>query len=360
MTEQIATQAYDADHNLVDSIVYLASLAAQPSAIDPALDTLRIVTTRWTPGAPLAEADRAALYQVVADLKDYLVNHDPLRSFTYEGLERRLQGNLQNKGASSKYTLTFWPAVFSCLGLAAGTLIVPSALSLWNRIFLAIPVFLTLTTLANAWFYLSSLNGFKVELRQAFWYLCAGTVGLGVQFLHFAYIPLSGQGELPLYKYGGLPVIGFLAILVIYLGLRKYAKLLNLTNPYMSPWMLSGVLVATTAVTTLVVYLFSVPGKAYLVFSLANFVGISALSLFGSRIALAITHSVTTLYAVSIHRLYIFLTAVFAGALAYAFVVAGLGGLSGNALSVTLGVCATPALLFLLHSGSSFKKETNR
>lgn len=361
-TETIITS----DRDLVDAIVYLASLAAQPQAIDAALDTLRIITANWAPETPLDETDRAVLKKLATDLKDYLINRDPLRSFTEQTLEQRLQENLKNRYQTSRLAFDFNAAALGSLGLAEATILIPSGLNIIDRIILSIPIFLMLITLTNAWFYLTSLKNFKIELRKVFSYICIGTVGLGVQFLHFTYIQLAGLGQVPLYKYGGLPLIGLLSFLAFYIGLRKYTNLLKLNNKSLPTQFVGGILLLGVVLVGLSSYLLRISDKSYFILSLGSVVSIAIMAIFNSQIAHTITDGVTPVYALSIRRLYLFFLAVAAGSSAYTLVIiwivslGGSVGLSGNALSTTLGICATPALLLLLHSGYSFKKETSK
>lgn len=349
------------DRQLVDTIVYLASLVAQPDTIDRTLDTLRIVTAHWEPETALSVGERVTLEQLARDLKDHLIHDDPLRNFTEEALEDRLWVNLHGKRSlRSRLTLGFVPAAIGCIVLAMATLIIPLTPRLLDRVFLVIPIFLVLTTIVNAWFYLSSLREFKKELRHAFLYLCGGALVLGAQFVHFAYISLSDQGALPLYKYGGLPFITFAAFVIMYLGLRKYARLLSIHKWYMALWSVIGLLLITTGLAVLTAYALPVSDKGYFMFSLGSTLGITVMSLLSSQVTRVILRSVAPIYAQSIRRLYVFLLAVFVGAIVYTVAILWFKELSGDILKVVLGACATPALLLLLYSGYSFKKETSK
>jgi hypothetical protein len=75
------------DDQLVDRIIYLASLASAQEAIDSIIEPLREVTARRQPDTPLSGEDRQQLQDVEARLKKYLVSQDPLRSFDDQSLE---------------------------------------------------------------------------------------------------------------------------------------------------------------------------------------------------------------------------------------------------------------------------------
>lgn len=76
---------------ILDVVTYLASLATNPSDIDPMLDTVREVSSRLTPGQALSTNDEAKLSKVYKDLELYLIEKDPIRKFTPEEVRRRVR-----------------------------------------------------------------------------------------------------------------------------------------------------------------------------------------------------------------------------------------------------------------------------
>jgi hypothetical protein len=350
------------DQDLKDSITYLASLVTESKAIDRELDTLRHITVSKQVYAPLSEDERAQLQQVVAALKNYLINNDPLREFNEESLNARLRDYLQKNRTTGTWVggLNFQTAVLLSILGAAPTAILLGEGSIWNRVLLAIPFFLLLTTLCSSWFYLTSMRNFKPELRSVFIYFCLGSIGVGLQFLHFVAIQLLNQEQSPVYRYGGVTMISALSLFTIYLGMRRYATLLNLKNRFISLALAGPIFAFVMSMGFAVAYLLPAPHTGYLGFSLGSLFFLSSAAFMGASIARTIMHSVTSAYRQSMQRLYIFCMGAFVAPLAFAGFIIVRGELYGAALSAALGICAMPPLLLLLHSGYTFKRETSR
>jgi hypothetical protein len=68
---------------LVDRIVYLASLMSEPQRVDTILDKLRVITAR---SSKLSDQDIKALKPIKNELEDYLVTKERIRSFTKASL----------------------------------------------------------------------------------------------------------------------------------------------------------------------------------------------------------------------------------------------------------------------------------
>lgn len=70
----------------LDIVLYVASLASNPTDIDVTLDTVRIMTSHRQPGRALSPADKRALADVFRKLENYLLHEDPLRTFSRDEL----------------------------------------------------------------------------------------------------------------------------------------------------------------------------------------------------------------------------------------------------------------------------------
>jgi hypothetical protein len=346
------------DRDLVDSVTYLASLASDPKAIDPALDKLRMITARWSGDTALNAQDKQTLQGLIATLKDNLMHHDLLRSFSEDSLEAQLRDKLRAPVKAASKWGGFAGIVAACALLSAASILIPSSLPVASRGILAISVFQVFLTLAGSWFYLSSLRSFKPALRRAFIWLCLGAVALATQFVHFAYEAISGQSHTPLYRYGGLATLACLAAIAMYRGLQLYSRALKLDTVWAKTrWALVGS--AAMAVFAIVVaYLSPVPEKGYFAFSLASVCVLNIMALMGARVARAILRAVTPAYAASMRLLYICLFAIFIGTIGHATTLIVVRELGGTALALMLGIFATPAMLMLMYSGYSFKRET--
>lgn len=80
----------DIDRAYIDSIINVAQLASQPRDVDPILDGLRRVTANVKSDTPLSDAERQELLDVYQRLEEYLLQADPLKTFTVEQLRPML------------------------------------------------------------------------------------------------------------------------------------------------------------------------------------------------------------------------------------------------------------------------------
>jgi hypothetical protein len=91
---------------VIDIIVYLASLASKPKALDPTLDTLRRITARLQPGEPITPQDVQALVSVYRSVESYLTHDDPLRAFSVPELRLMVSHKFNlNQSAADR----LWP-----------------------------------------------------------------------------------------------------------------------------------------------------------------------------------------------------------------------------------------------------------
>ena len=352
--------APETGRQLLDKINYLVSLISDPKGIDVLLDTVRVTMAQWDGESPLPQKDREALEKVIVQLKLYLVRNDPIRDFTLESLEDRLHAKLETATPDSESSLGFLIAVVASVlgGTLVATVLPLGSLYVW-AVSAAIISMLFMTIL-NTWFYLTSLSNFKIELRRVFGYLCVGSIGVGLQFVSFVFITLTHRDMQPLHRYGGLTIYATLALVVIYLGLRKYARLLQLRSATASLWWLAmcGALGLGTA--SLIASIRGSAQPAYYIFSLTSLVTLSAVALLAMFTAHTISRNITDTYARSMRELMWFCAGVSFGAFGYTCIVVWRGVLYGPALATALTVLATAPVLLLLHSGYSFKRETRR
>ena len=83
--------------NILDLVTSTASLASNPTQIDPVLDSVRTISSRLTPGAPLSASDEETLFGVYLRLEKYLTNDEPIRTFTKDELRARLSPELLDR-----------------------------------------------------------------------------------------------------------------------------------------------------------------------------------------------------------------------------------------------------------------------
>lgn len=89
----------------LDIVTYAANLASDYRAVDPILDGLRHLTATLAPGQPLSEVDQLKLMGIYVSIEEYLLQKEPIRTFTKESLRQQIAQKLQLSPAD---TTTFW------------------------------------------------------------------------------------------------------------------------------------------------------------------------------------------------------------------------------------------------------------
>ena len=340
---------------VVDRITYLASLASQRAAIDPRLETLREVTATWDKSRPFTSEQQSELKCLEDQLRNYLINEDPLRAFTAESLEERLNG----RTAGTLNTATRNLITMLLLTFASGAIgfVLPFDLSLSTRALLIMPFLFVALHLGIIWFYVTAMRNFKADTKRVFAYFCVAAVVFAIGFSQYVIIELLNLAQYPLFKYAGILAFFGLAFLLMFLGLRTYAQLLGLKSRIISlPFSLG--LVALSMVILLFVP--HTPTESELFFRITALSGTLHIltPIMGSVLASKIRKVVTPAYAkpMTTLRWYLLFTGLSSiGALAILFVV---GELHGLVLSIVLGVCGIPVQMILLYAGYQFKKGT--
>jgi hypothetical protein len=72
------------DRDYIDSIVAVANLASRPEKVDDILDDLRFVTSSLGAGQSIGASSRQHLLQTYTKLEKYLLEKDPVRTFSQE------------------------------------------------------------------------------------------------------------------------------------------------------------------------------------------------------------------------------------------------------------------------------------
>jgi hypothetical protein len=351
------------DHQLVDRIAYLGSLASDQRAVDPMLDTLRYITSKWSAGAPLGKEDRASLVILETKLKNYLLHKDPLRSFTTKSLEDRLTAQARSSHAGLDRTIRdFVIVLLLTIGSGGAVLVSPIGFPESTRLVAAFPISLLTLHLGIVWFYLTSLRNFNRQFREAFMYLCVGILWFGVLVTAFTLVQVFELTKYPAFKYGEYGAIGLLSYGCLYLGLRKYASLLQIKSRCMSLKFLGSVVLVSDLVLAIVPHIAKVPpsDELYLRFSLITLLPCFIFAAFGAMLARQIMHRVTPAYVTSIRILFFYMLSFMIVAptgIGYVFIF---GALQGNSLNTYMLFTSLPIQTILLYSGFIFKRETGR
>jgi hypothetical protein len=92
----------------LDIVLYAATMVSNPEPIDPALDEVRLITSRAASDTAvrLSAEDQKKLCRVYLQIEEYLTTKEPLRSFNKADLRSSVA---EHFGLSSTSTDTFWP-----------------------------------------------------------------------------------------------------------------------------------------------------------------------------------------------------------------------------------------------------------
>ncbi len=341
---------------IVDRIVQLVRLCSDPKAIDPLLDSLRIITAKWDRVSPLTSDERARLEEVENGLRTYLLTKDPLRQFTAETLESYLTTGAHSERLARQELIT--TLVASLLTASLGGLLPLANVIPWQLgLALMIPLFLLMLHTGIAWLYISTLGTFNARVRQAFVYICLGIVLLSVTFSHYVVIEILGLSSWEFLQYGGLTFLAAGSYFLIYVGLRRFAHLLGIHNFWMSwrNWLLVSAAVVVAA--CLVPHGGQVQTEWFFDVGLSGMWLFTTCLAFGAGVAHGIVKNVTAAYARSMHWLYIYLLVGCVGSLGGAIALPVVGQLNGGFLYTLIAIMGIPPQLLLLYTGYSFKKE---
>ncbi len=361
LSSDAAPATPDPDQEIIDQIIYLASLASNRREIEPMMDSLRSVTATREANQPLTDQERDKLAKLRANLVDYLIKSDPLRSFTVDTLNQRVQSRYSTqKSGMSRNTRAFFGIVLAAVGAGLLAMLPVYGSSIAYRAVVAVPLFYTVLCAGTAWFYLSSLSNFRPELRQAFVLLCAGVALLGLNFSTYGPASLLGFNHDPLFRYGGPMWIVVSMFICMYFGLWIYARMMRLRTRFASLKLLLAVMVPLIVIIVLAPHPSPTPEEAYFDFSLSCIVGFIVLGAFAAGLARAIKNSVTTAFTDSMRWLYIFFLSCVGGSILGLGAVFVLGELSGQSLNVVLALVGSQPVILLLYTGYLFKRDTGK
>jgi hypothetical protein len=235
---------------LVDRIVYLASLMSEPQRVDTILDKLRVITAR---SSKLSDQDIKALKPIKNELEDYLVTKERIRSFTKASLRAHVEQHFAardpvrdvKRGALGQIAVTF--------GVAAATTAVPALLGLMEgQVILAF--FICILFIGLALLFQSIKKDLVAQLHGSVNYLMAATVGTGLFAVNFPVI--AGNEYLnshPMFQYGGFLIGAVPVYAFYYMAFYLYAKQLGVSIPkWLRP---SGAVMAAAGVAMISVLL---------------------------------------------------------------------------------------------------------
>jgi hypothetical protein len=345
----------------IDRIIYLCQLASVPAKVDVLMTTLRLITSRWDGKAPLSAEDTDKLEQLEADLRRYLIHHDPLRKFTAESLDQRVANAEAGDRPTNRALFSFFAILVGAvsagmIAFLAGSLVLPAAKS----VLLITPIFFLVLCLGTAWLYGSALSNFASEFRKAHLYLCAAIVLFVPMFLNFFAVQLFQLGRLPFFKFFAMPWVIFVVFFTMYLGMRIYTRLVGIRTLYASLRVFGAVGLILSALV--IVYPPSsrvLPGEEpYYYISLAGMTFTMLAIIFAAILAGKIKRAVTIPYAKSLYWLHVYLLLCSITGIACVGCLLWLGAVRGSAMNWLITLGGVPPQILLLYTGYLFKKET--
>jgi hypothetical protein len=353
-----AEQGKASGREIIDEVVYLASLASERGAINPLLDRLRRVTARVQgSGTALTSADQSELRAVEQGLTTYLIKRDPLRSFTPELLRRRLD---EQMGRGQKRLRM--PRVLAVIlglsgaGFALMFALMPASLDWYARVTLALAGFIVPLHAGIIWLFWSALEDFSKGLRRAYALICLGIAMTMIGAMQFPFLfAFPRLLEWPVFRYGGfLPLFAVMCGL-FYFGLRIFVRLLGIKTWLTSPvvWVVVG---ALTVMVTALPHRAAVADEAFFDLSVASFALCAFISVPNALMARATMRHVTGRYDRAMKWFSITQTVIVVASVVYAAAVFVVGPTTAVAISMIASPFMVSELLLLV-SGYVFKRD---
>jgi hypothetical protein len=234
----------------IDRIVYLASLVSEPLSVDVILDKLRSLTAT---SSQLSPDGVKTLESIQAELEDYLIHKERLRSFTEESLGTNIERHFAADDPVRDAKKAALRQIIATIIIAAIVTGVLAALRIMHgQVVLAFFIFALFAGLALV--FQSFKKDLVAQLHGSLNYLMAATVGTGLFALNFPIIAANSYLEkLPLLQHGGLLIAAIPVYVFYYVAFYLYAKQLAVSIPRtLRP---AGVVIAaiTVAVISIVV-----------------------------------------------------------------------------------------------------------
>jgi hypothetical protein len=237
----------------IAQVTYTASLISHPEEVDTVLDSLRTITARTNPSAPLSKNDEETLTSVQQQLESYLVSKEKLRSFTHDSL--RIQIEQHMAGYRSKSSLIqLWIVILIAATCAIIAASLPFLETIPERVQAGGATAFSLLTVGAGSLFLTALPAFKSALRQRFLLICAGVTLLGLSLLGQPIMEIFHLRQYPLTSLlYSLPIL--VAAILFHTGDARYIRLLGVKNVWTTakPILIAGVILSL--VTCLVPHL---------------------------------------------------------------------------------------------------------
>lgn len=348
------------DATMIDVIIYVAGLASRQEAIDSHLDKLRVITAKQGAGEPLTTQEVQTLQALYERLETYMVEAEPLRSFTRQSLRQQLYDHFQSKRrqwALRKKLAVIWA------GALAGV-IIPFVLADSNAdenttISIAAAYAFATIFAGAAWLFWAAFQNFKPALRQRFGWVVGGIGLLSVSLLQIPLLIFLNLESSLWLDYGGVTAQIALSALLIYMGLRRFYQLAGARRTMLMSWPVLGGL-AAVAITVVILLPHITPPVPEAVFdlSLALFMAMLVVAVFAATLALVIGRALASVYKRPMRWLAVALGMLVVLALQYTVLQLALPDTNWYEAS---GLAELPFILaafFMLKAGVTFYKAS--
>lgn len=254
---------------LIDRIVYLASLVSEPHSVDTTLDKLRRITATSSQQSPQGIK---TLESAQAELEDYLVHKERIRSFTEESLRANVERHFAAEDPMRNLRKATLGRIVATIAVAGIVTAIPAALRIMQgQVILAFFVFTLFVGLALL--FQSFKKDLVAHLHGSLNYLMAATVGTGLFALHFPLIAANSSLEkLPLLQHGGFLIGAVPVYAFYYVAFYLYARQLGVSIPRaLRPWGVVITAIIIAAVGTLAPHPVAVPDEAFFDLAVVGF-----------------------------------------------------------------------------------------
>jgi len=342
------------DHSLVDRIIYLTSLVSDPVAVDPMLDTLREITAKMQPTDPLSSDEYTKLHTLESNLKYYLVNDDPVRSFSVASLDENLYKYFSTRAKGRLPAKKQLLLVIGITLVSYSIAVIAGGFSLRGLLIMS-PVGLTLLNFGIAWFFWSATKNYAQEIRTMYEYFSAGIIIRSIALVQFpVLLAIPSLRRLLFFHYVGFLPPFILMSIIFYYGMLLYAKRLKLSTRFMSVAAIS----IGSVLFTIVIFLASwdVIGQHALFFSISllSFLLSAYISIPAGGLALTVARHITPRYARSMRLLALSQLLFSFGCICFATVLAVVAGpLTNLEIGLTALTFIPPEVLLLLSAYSA-------
>lgn len=344
------------DSQLIDTISYLASLSSNPAEISPMLETMHTITTTRNRGATLSDAKRKMLLEIEKRIRSYLINDDPLRNFTTKDLNDLTENHFYVKNHNNSKTFQ------TIVTITAGIIIVCALISQLplssNQKIQTIPVILSSSMLIYiAWLFLSGIKNFNPRLQQAYQWISSGFIMIGIGAgLSPATMIFPDLSSTVFFRYGLITPIFAIAYILIYHGVRLFAKTLNTKSQAASAQLVASTAAIASALIVLIPHPTTEPSELYFRITLISYAIAITLSSYSAYLAYKISHQIGSKYASSMKWFAIATGCVSLIAAAFATHTFTVGQVHSEPLAVFSVLFATTGILLIV-SGNLFKKQ---